>query len=159
MQRTTRMLSSLLWTAAKVIGPQQALIAGEKYDYNPANWDFKKYVDTSNVYCADQEELAGYMAGYAAVKLGYKKLGFLGGMSVPAVMRYGYGYVQGADAAATELKLTDVEINYVYGGKFAEDPAIKAAMNTWYANGTQVVFGCGGRVYISAEAVKLQMAR
>lgn len=130
--------------------------AGEKYDYTPSNWDFKKYVDISNVYCAVyQEELAGYMAGYAAVKLGYKKLGFLGGMSVPAVMRYGYGYVQGADAAATELKLTDVEINYVYGGKFAEDPAIKATMDTWYANGTEVVFGCGGRVYISAaEAAK-----
>lgn len=130
--------------------------AGEKYDYTPSNWDFSKYVDISNVYCAVyQEELAGYMAGYAAVKLGYKKLGFLGGMSVPAVMRYGYGYVQGADAAATELKLTDVEINYVYGGKFAEDPAIKAAMDTWYANGTEVVFGCGGRVYISAaEAAK-----
>jgi basic membrane protein A len=130
--------------------------AGEKYDYTPSNWDFKKYVDISNVYCAVyQEELAGYMAGYAAVKLGYTKLGFLGGMSVPAVMRYGYGYVQGADAAATELGVTGVEINYVYGGKFAEDPAIKAAMDTWYANGTQVVFGCGGRVYISAaEAAK-----
>lgn len=130
--------------------------AGETYDYTPANWDFEEYVDISNVYCAIyQEELAGYMAGYAAVKLGYTKLGFLGGMAVPAVMRYGYGYVQGADAAATELGLTDVEIKYVYGGKFTEDPSIKATMDTWYADGTEVVFGCGGRVYISAaEAAK-----
>lgn len=130
--------------------------AGEKYDYNPSNWDFEKYVNIDNVYCAIyQEELAGYMAGYAAVKLGYKKLGFLGGMAVPAVMRYGYGYVQGADAAAKELGEKDVEIKYVYGGKFAEDPAIKATMDTWFANGTEVVFGCGGRVYISAaEAAK-----
>ena len=58
----------------------------------------------SNVYCAVyQEELCGYMAGYAAVKLGYKNLGFLGGMAVPAVQRYGYGFVQGVDAAAAEL--------------------------------------------------------
>jgi basic membrane protein A and related proteins len=130
--------------------------AGETYDYTPDNWDFEEYVDISNVYCAIyQEELAGYMAGYAAVKLGYTKLGFLGGMAVPAVMRYGYGYVQGADAAATELGLTDVEIKYVYGGKFTEDPSIKATMDTWYADGTEVVFGCGGRVYISAaEAAK-----
>ncbi len=130
--------------------------ANEQYDYNPDNWDFDKYVDISNVYCAIyQEELAGYMAGYAAVKLGYKKLGFLGGMAVPAVMRYGYGYVQGADAAAEELGEKDVEVKYVYGGKFSEDPAIKATMDTWYADGTEVVFGCGGRVYISAaEAAK-----
>jgi basic membrane protein A and related proteins len=130
--------------------------AGETYDYTPDNWDFEEYVDISNVYCAIyQEELAGYMAGYATVKLGYTKLGFLGGMAVPAVMRYGYGYVQGADAAATELGLTDVEIKYVYGGKFTEDPSIKATMDTWYADGTEVVFGCGGRVYISAaEAAK-----
>ena len=64
-----------------------------------------------------QEELAGYMAGYAVVKEGYKKLGFLGGMAVPAVIRYGYGFVQGANAAAEELGNTaDVEVNYVYGG-------------------------------------------
>ena len=50
-----------------------------------------------------KEEISGFMAGYAAVKEGYKKLGFLGGMAVPAVVRYGYGFVQGADAAATEL--------------------------------------------------------
>ena len=74
--------------------------AGESYDYNPDNWDLEKYVDMSNVYCAIyQEELCGYMAGYAAVKLGYKSLGFLGGMAVPAVIRYGYGFVQGVDAA------------------------------------------------------------
>ncbi len=130
--------------------------AGEEYDYTPSNWDFDSYVDISNVYCAIyQEELPGYMVGYAAVKLGYTKLGFLGGMAVPAVMRYGYGFVQGADAAAEELGLTDVEIKYVYGGKFSEDPSIKATMDTWYADGTEVVFGCGGRVYISAaEAAK-----
>lgn len=125
--------------------------AGETYDYNPDNWNLEDYVDLSNVYCAVyQEELAGYMAGYAAVKLGYTKLGYLGGMAVPAVVRYGYGYLQGINEAAGELGLTDVEVKYVYGGKFVEDPAIKATMDTWYADGTEVVFGCGGRVYISA---------
>ena len=80
--------------------------AGESYDYNPDNWKLEDYVDMSNVYCAIyQEELAGYMAGYAAVKLGYKSLGFLGGMAVPAVIRYGYGFVQGVDAAAADLGL------------------------------------------------------
>ena len=123
---------------------------GESYDYNPDNWVLEDYVDMSNVYCAIyQEELCGYMAGYAAVKLGYTKLGFLGGMAVPAVVRYGYGFVQGADAAAAELG-ADVSINYAYGNQFYGDPDITAAMDTWYAGGTEVVFACGGGIYTSA---------
>ena len=105
----------------------------------------------ANLYCAVyQEELCGYMAGYAAVKLGYKKLGFLGGMAVPAVVRYGYGYVQGIDAAAAELALTDVTVNYAYGNQFFGDADITAAMDTWYADGVEVVFACGGGIYSSA---------
>ena len=77
----------------------------------------------ANLYCAVyQEELCGYMAGYAAVKLGYTKLGFLGGMAVPAVVRYGYGFVQGVDAAAAELELSDVEVKYVYGTSSSATP-------------------------------------
>ena len=125
--------------------------AGESYDYTPENWDLNKYVDMSNVYCAVyQEELCGYMAGYAAVKLGYKSLGFLGGMAVPAVQRYGYGFVQGVNAAAEEMGLTDVKVNYVYGGQFFGDADITAKMDTWYAGGTEIVFACGGGIYTSA---------
>ena len=125
--------------------------AGESYDFTPENWDLNKYVDMSNVYCAVyQEELCGYMAGYAAVKLGYKNLGFLGGMSVPAVVRYGYGFVQGVDAAAADLGLTDVKVNYIYGGQFFGDADITAVMDTWYQGGTEVVFACGGGIYTSA---------
>ena len=128
---------------------------GESYDYNPDNWKLEDYVDLSNVYCAIyQEELAGYMAGYAAVKLGYTKLGFLGGMAVPAVIRYGYGYVQGVDAAAKELGIT-VDMKYAYGNQFYGDADITAVMDTWYADGTEIVFACGGGIYTSAaEAAK-----
>ena len=111
----------------------------------------KGFVVPANLYCAVyQEELCGYMAGYAAVKLGYKNLGFLGGMAVPAVQRYGYGFVQGVDAAAAELKLTDVKVNYAYGNQFFGDADITAAMDTWYAGGTEIVFACGGGIYTSA---------
>ena len=107
----------------------------------------------SNVYCAVyQEELCGYMAGYAAVKLGYKHLGFLGGMAVPAVIRYGFGYVQGINAAAEELNIADqVKVEYVYGGQFFGDADITAYMDNWYQNqGVEVVFACGGGIYTSA---------
>ena len=108
------------------------------------------YVVPANLYCAVyQEELCGYMAGYTAVKLGYTKLGFLGGMAVPAVVRYGYGYVQGVDAAAKELDIT-VDLKYAYGNQFSGDADITAAMDTWYQGGTEIVFACGGGIYTSA---------
>ena len=123
---------------------------GDAYDYDPSHWDVSKII-SKNVYCAVyQEELCGYMAGYAAVKLGYKQLGFLGGMAVPAVVRYGYGFVQGADAAAVELGLTDVSIKYAYGNQFYGDASITATVDTWYAAGTEIVFACGGSIYSSA---------
>lgn len=106
----------------------------------------------SNVYCAVyKEELCGYMAGYAAVKLGYTHLGYLGGMAVPAVQRFGYGYVQGIDAAAGELGLSDVVVEYVYGNQFFGDPDITAYTDNWYQNlGVEVVFACGGGICTSA---------
>ena len=130
-------------------------LKGESYDYNPDNWNLTDYVYMDNVYCAIyKEELSGYMAGYAAVKLGYTNRGFLGGMAVPAVVRFGYGFVQGADAAAAELGTT-VNMKYAYGNQFYGDADITAVMDTWYAGGTQAVFACGGGIYNSAaEAAK-----
>lgn len=98
-----------------------------------------------------QEDQAGYLAGYALVKDGYTKLGFMGGMAVPAVIRFGYGFVQGADAAAEELGV-DVEIMYNYTGAFAATPEAQAMAASWYQNGTEVVFGCGGAVGNSVMA-------
>ena len=104
----------------------------------------------SNVYCITfKEEQAGYLAGYAAVKDGFTNLGFLGGQAVPAVIRYGYGFVQGADAAAAELG-TNISINYWYGNQFFGDANITAKMESWYQGGTEVVFACGGGIYTSA---------
>lgn len=95
------------------------------------------------------EEQAGYLAGYAAVKDGYTSLGFLGGIAVPAVIRFGYGYVQGINAAAEEDGV-DVNVKYYYGGQFYGDDSITARMEGWYADGTQVVFACGGGIWTSA---------
>ena len=110
----------------------------------------------SNCYCITfKEEQAGYLAGYAIAKDGKTKLGFLGGMAVPAVIRYGYGFVQGADAAAQELG-QNVEINYFYGGQFYGDANITSRMEGWSSNGTQVVFACGGGIYTSAVEAALK---
>ena len=111
------------------------------------------FTATENVFSAVyQEELSGYMAGYAAVKLGYKHLGYLGGMAVPAVQRFGYGYLQGIDAAAKELGIVgDIKVEYVYGNQFYGDADITAVMDTWYGEkGVECVFACGGGIWTSA---------
>ena len=99
-----------------------------------------------------KEEQAGYLAGYAAVTDGYKELGFLGGMAVPAVIRYGYGFVQGAEQAAKDAGVSDVHIKYWYSGSFVATDDIKAKMDSWYSEGTEVVFACGGSICNSCLA-------
>ncbi|MDO5293695.1 MAG: BMP family ABC transporter substrate-binding protein [bacterium] len=94
------------------------------------------------------EEQAGFLAGYAAVIDGNRNLGFMGGIATPAVIRFGYGYVQGAEYAAKELNLNkgDVSINYNYVGNFEANPENQAKAAAWYNNGSDVIFGCGGNV-------------
>ena len=76
------------------------------------------------------------------------KLGFMGGMAVPAVQAFGYGYLQGAEDAAEELGLADgsVEVTYHYTGNFEENDTNKATARTMYQEGTEVIFACGGSV-------------
>ena len=118
--------------------------------------DFGDWQIPANVYSAIyQEELCGYMAGYAAVKMGYKHVGFMGGMAVPAVVRYGYGFVQGVDAAAKELGIeNEVVLDYIYANAFNGDADITAVMDTWYQEmGVEIVFSCAAGAYTSvAEA-------
>lgn len=120
------------------------LLDGEPHDAD-YNYDTK-----DNVHCIlFQEEQAGYLAGYAAVKDGETKLGFLGGMAVPAVQRFGFGYIQGIQDAAKELNVS-AEVWYAYGGQFFGAPEITSAMDGWFANGIDTIFACGGGIYTSA---------
>lgn len=108
------------------------------------NYDIKENV--KGIYYA--EEQAGFLAGYAAVYDGYRQLGFMGGIAVPAVVRFGYGFIQGADYAAKELGLSDGEVNikYTYVGNFDASPENMSKAAAWYNEGTEVIFACGGGV-------------
>lgn len=101
------------------------------------------------------EQQPGYLAGYAVVKEGYEKLGFSGGGggTNPACCRYGYGFVQGANAAAAEMDKT-VEINYSwqYGASFQASGELQTMISGWYATGTEIVFACGGSMFQSIVA-------
>lgn len=125
-------------------------------DATPAKADNTPVEPASNVYCALYKEAQpGYLAGYAAVKEGYTKLGFMGGIALPAVINYGYGYLQGANAAAKELN-TKVEVKYTYTGTFNESPDIQSKAAGWYNTGTEVIFACGGQICNSVFAAAEQ---
>lgn len=111
--------------------------------------DSGSYVSAGNtVSVIFAEEEAGYMAGYAAVMDGYTKLGFIGGEALPEIKRYGYGFVQGAAAAASE-KETRVELDYRYAGASEESDEVRKLAADWYGSGTEVIFACGGSVSLS----------
>ena len=102
-----------------------------------------------------QEEQAGYLAGYAAVKDGFTKLGFSGGGggTNDACCRFGYGYVQGANDAAKELGITvDMNYSWEYGATFSASTELQTMISGWYANGTEIVFACGGSMFQSISA-------
>jgi basic membrane protein A len=104
---------------------------------------------------AYHEEQAGYLAGYAVVMEGYTKLGFCGGGggTNPACCRYGYGFVQGANAAAAQKGITvDVKYSWQYGASFSASPELQTMASGWYANGTEIIFACGGSMFSSVAA-------
>lgn len=116
------------------------LLDGEPHRENDA-----VYETTANTHCIlYQETQAGFLAGYAAVLEGNTKLGFCGESADPAVIRYGYGFIQGADLAATRLGLGSgvIEIRYWYAGTGQAAQVIQGNMADWYAKGTQLVFAC-----------------
>ena len=122
-------------------------------DGEPHSGDYSEYRTEANTMpILFQEDEPGFLAGYAAVKDGYTKLGFLGGMAVPAVIRYGYGFAEGADYAANEMGVDGIEIMYNYTGAFAATPEAQSMAASWYQNGTEVIFGCGGAVGNSVMA-------
>jgi len=101
------------------------------------------------------EHQSGYLAGYAAVMEGYTKLGFMGGGggTNAACQRFGYGFLQGVEAAAAEKGITvDLNYSWAYGAAFSASPELQAMATGWYSNGTEVIFCCGGSMFQSVSA-------
>ena len=102
-----------------------------------------------------KEEQSGYLAGYAVVMDGFTKLGFSGGGggTNPACCRFGYGFAQGANAAAAELGITvDLKYSWQYGSSFSASPELQTMIKGWYETGTEIVFACGGSMFQSIAA-------
>lgn len=124
-------------------------------DGQPQAGDYATYETKENVKpILYAEHEAGFLAGYATVMEGYYNLGFMGGQAVPAVIRFGYGFIQGADYAAEMLGLEkdSISVNYNYTGFFAATPETQTMASAWYSAGTEVIFGCGGALGDSVMA-------
>lgn len=131
------------------LGNPISIVAAEHPNVEFIGLDISSVTMHSNVTIYNyHEEIAGYLAGYAVVKEGFRELGFLGGQKFESITRYGYGYIQGADAAAKELK-EHIDIDFVYGGQFFGSPEIFSYIDQWYKKGTEIVFSCGGSIYTS----------
>ncbi len=97
------------------------------------------------IYFAEQE--AGFLAGIAAAletKTG--KVGFIGGMVIPAVQKFGYGFVTGVAYANANLG-TNVEVaDYLYNGTFHDVSGGQAQAGGMYDKGIDIIFVAAGGV-------------
>ena len=125
-------------------------IVNDLYTIYP-NVDFLLFdgeiINANNVYCINfKEEEAGFLAGYALVMEGYRNLGFIGNEDIKNTKLYGWGYIQGANKAAQDLKLhaNSIKIKYNYASMISK---LDVRMNAWYTDGVEVIFSCGDKVY------------
>ena len=135
---------------AQDLYPETSFILIDGFPQDGTYSEFRIEENVYSIFYAEQQ--SGFLAGYAAVKDGYKKLGFMGGMAVPAVIRFGFGFVQGAEYAARELGLDSVDLKYTYTGNFDATPENQALAASWYGGGTEVIFAAGGKVGNSVMA-------
>ena len=128
-------------------------------DGTPQDGTYTDFRIEKNVYAVlYAEEQAGFLAGYGVVKEGYTNLGVMGGMAEPSVIRFGYGFVQGADYAAKELGVKNIKIDYTYIGGYEPTPEVQTKASSWFIKGVQVIFapagGAGNSVMSAAEQNK-----
>ena len=128
-------------------------------DGTPQDGTYTDFRIEKNVYSVlYAEEEAGFLAGYGVVKEGYTNLGVMGGMAEPSVIRFGYGFVQGADYAAKELGVKNIKIDYTYIGGYEPTPEVQTKASSWFIKGVQVIFapagGAGNSVMSAAEQNK-----
>lgn len=122
------------------------LIDGEP---NDGNGNTKVAENTVAVYFA--EEQSGFIAGVAAaVQLKNGDFGFIGGMEVPSVKKFNYGFQQGV-AYANEHYGTSVSLkneNIIYSGSFSDTALGQQLAAQMYNNGVKAIFTAAAGVNI-----------
>lgn len=94
---------------------------------------------------------SAYLAGIVAGKMTKtNNVGFIGGMELPVIDTFKYGFMAGVKAANPDAK-----VQSQYANSFTDQAKGKAIANQMYSNGADIVFTCGGDVGTGAiEAAK-----
>ncbi len=107
--------------------------------------------NTVAVFFAEQE--AGFMAGVAAsLELKEGSLGFIGGMEIPSVQKFNWGFQQGVNYANENLgtKMVIKAENVVYQGTFDNVAAGQQLAATMFDSGVKAIFTAAGGVGVGA---------
>ena len=100
-----------------------------------------------------KEHESGFLAGLAtALKLEEGSVGFLGGMEIPSVQKFNWGFQQGVKYANDNFGTT-VSMkaeNFVYSGSFADLALGQQLANAMYARGVKVIFAAAGGTGVGA---------
>ncbi|MCR4944427.1 MAG: BMP family ABC transporter substrate-binding protein, partial [Clostridium sp.] len=119
------------------------IIDGAPNDGNVAN---TKVADNT-VAISYSEQQAGFMAGVAAaLELKEGDLGFVGGMEIPSVQKFNWGFQQGVAYANSNLgtKMNLKEENIQYQGSFDSPEAGQQIAGTMYDRGVKAIFAAAG---------------
>lgn len=107
--------------------------------------------NTVSIFFAEHE--SGFLAGVAAalqIKTG--DFGFIGGMEIPAVQKFNWGFQQGVDYANKNLgtKITIKPENVIYQGTFNDVAAGQQLAAQMYDRGVKAIFCAAGGVGVGA---------
>lgn len=122
-------------------------------DGNPHSGDFKPVVKDNTVAVFFAEHESGFLAGVAAaLELKEGEAGFIGGMEIPAVQKFNWGFQQGVKYANDNLgtNLTLNAENVVYQGSFDNVAAGGQIAAQMYDRGVDVIFTAAGGVGVGA---------
>lgn len=108
-------------------------------------------IGKNTVSIAFSEQEAGFLAGVAsALQSQTGKVGFLGGVEVPAVQKLGRGFVAGVAYANAHLGTTTEVSDYLYQGTFTDVDAGKAIAGGMFDKGIDIIFAAAGGVGVGA---------
>ncbi|WP_010281250.1 BMP family lipoprotein [Bacillus timonensis] len=122
-------------------------------DGNPHKGDFVPEVATNTVSIFFAEHESGFLAGVAtALELKEGEAGFIGGMEIPAVQKFNWGFQQGLTYANENLgtNLTIKAENVIYQGTFDDVAAGGQIAAQMFNKGIDVIFAAAGGVGIGA---------
>ncbi len=122
-------------------------------DGNPHKGDFTPVVKDNTVAIFFAEHESGFLAGVAtALQLKEGEAGFIGGMKIPAVQKFNWGFQQGLKYANENFQ-TNISIkkdNVVYQGSFDNVAAGTQIAASMYDRGVDVIFAAAGGVGVGA---------